>query len=96
MPVGIGKTEFLVKYKGYGYQHNQWVLYENVTAAAITEYLRANQLYDYSWRFRCPVCDKPCRSKQGVKVHRAAKCKRKKQQQGFAGTVAQRLHVKIM
>ena len=32
------------------------------------------------------------RSKQGVRVHYAAKCKRKSQQQAFEGTVAQRLH----
>lgn len=90
--VGIGKTEFLVKWKGYNHEHNAWVAYENATTTAITEYLRANGRYDFSWRFRCASCDKPCRSKQGVKVHYAAKCRRKDQRQTFAGTVAQRLH----
>ena len=69
LPVGLGKTQFLIKWKGYSHDHNQWEPYENVTKAAITEYLRANEKYDFSWRFRCPECDKPCKSKQGVRVH---------------------------
>ena len=92
LPVGIGKTRFLVKWKGYSHDYNEWVDYENVTKAAITEYLRANGKYEFSWRYRCTHCDKPCRSQQGVKVHYAAKCKRKCQRQAFKGTVAQRLH----
>ena len=95
-PAGIGKCEFLIKWQGYNHSHNQWRPYEDVTKAAITEYLKANNVYDYSWRFRCQFCDKPCRSKQGVRVHYAAKCKKREKKQAFAGTVAQRLHTDVI
>ena len=96
LPVGLGACKFLIKWKGYDHSHNRWIAYENVTKAAITEYLQANNIYDYGWQFRCQYCDKPCRSKQGVKVHYAAKCKKKDKDQGFYGTVAQRLHADAM
>ena len=92
LPAGIGKCEFLIKWKGYGHAHNSWRPYADVTKAAITEYLKANGCYDYSWRYRCPSCDKPCRSKQGVRVHYARTCRKRDKEQTFTGTVAQRLH----
>ena len=92
MPIGIDKCEFLIKWRGYSHAHNSWRPYADVTKDAITEYLRANGLYDYSWRFRCQSCDKPCKSKHGVKIHYARVCKRRDRGQTFVGTVAQRLH----
>ena len=92
LPVGIDKCEFLIKWHGYSDAHNSWVPYEDVTKAAITEYLRSNGIYDYSWRFRCQHCDKPCKSKRGAKIHYARKCRKREREQEFTGTVAQRLH----
>ena len=92
LPVGLGPTRFLIKWKGYSHDSDKWEPYENVTKAAITEYLQANGKYDYSWKFRCPRCDKPCRSAHGVKVHYARRCKRYEKIQNYEGTVAKRLH----
>ena len=91
-PIGLEKASFLVKWKGYGHTHNRWVSYENITPEAIVEFLRANNNYDYRWRHRCPHCDKPCRSAQGVKVHFARKCKKLQAKQTFNGTVAAKLY----
>ena len=53
MPVGLGSANFLIKWKGYGHEHNLWVPYKNVTKCAITEYLQNNGKYDYAWAHRC-------------------------------------------
>ena len=31
LPVGLGKTQFLIKWRGYNHTYNEWVPYENVT-----------------------------------------------------------------
>ena len=28
-------------------------------------------MYDYEWKHRCQVCDYPCKSPTGVKIHRS-------------------------
>ena len=35
------------------------------------EYEIANGVYDPTWEFRCDVCDTPCKSRHGVKIHKA-------------------------
>ena len=92
LPVGLGKAKFLVKWKNYDHSHNEWVEYDRVTKPAILEYLKANGKYDHAWAHRCEVCDKPCRSSHGVKIHYAAKCKDKTKCQHYEGTVAAQLH----
>ena len=39
-PAGLVKTEFLIKWKDYDSDENQWVPYENVTKTVILDYLR--------------------------------------------------------
>ena len=60
-PVGIGTTKFLVKWHGYGHDENTWEPYENITKAAINEFLEANGKYDYQWKHRCPRSDNTLR-----------------------------------
>ena len=91
-PIGLGPTEFLIKWQGYNSSENKWIKYENVTKAAIDEYLHTNRLYDHQWKHRCHSCGKPCRTAHGVKIHYARKCKHKDKQQSFQGTVAADLH----
>ena len=91
-PVGLGPIKFKIKWQGYSHDANTWEPYENVTKAAITEYLKAQGKYDFSWKFRCPRCDKPCKSAHGVKIHYARSCKRYESSQHYEGTVAKRLH----
>ena len=92
LPVGIGPTKFLVKWEGYGHRDNTWEPYENITKAAITEFLQNNGKYDYRWQHRCPRCDKPCRSARGVQVHYARKCRKYDKAQRFEGTIAKQKH----
>ena len=68
-PIGYGKTEFLVKWKGYSSKENQWLPYENVAPDVIKEFLQKNGLWDEQWEHRCPICDKPASSERGVRTH---------------------------
>ena len=52
----------------------------------------SNGKYDYQWRYRCPRCDKPCRTARGVKVHYARRCRKYDQEQQFEGTIAKQKH----
>ena len=96
LPIGIGPAKFLVKWEGYGHGDNTWEPYENITKAAINEYLQSNGKYDHQWQHRCPRCDKPCRSARGVKVHYARKCKKYEREQQFEGTIAKKKHVEAV
>ena len=93
-PAGYGKTEFLVKWKGYGDHHNRWRPYEDIAPDTIKDYLQENGLWDHDWPHRCPNCDKPAKSATGVKIHqaRSKECKNMwtQRQQNFAGTEAER------
>ena len=92
LPVGLGPTKFLIKWQGYGHKDNTWEPYENVNKNVFTDYLKTNGKYDHSWQFRCPRCDKPCKSARGVKIHYTRTCKKYDDNQKYAGTVAERLH----
>ena len=92
LPVGLGPTKFKIKWQGYSHDANTWEPYENITKDAITEYLKAQGKYDHAWKYRCPRCDKPCKSAHGVKIHDARSCRRYENNQRFEGTVAKRLH----
>ena len=92
LPVGLGPTKFKIKWQGYTHDADTWEPYANVTKRAITEFLKTQGKYDYSWKHRCPRCDKPCKSAHGVKIHYARSCKRYDRDQRYEGTVAERLH----
>ena len=91
-PIGLGPTKFKIKWQGYSHDANTWEPYANVTKDAITEYLKAQGKYDHAWRYRCPRCNKPCKSAHGVKIHYARSCRRYDNSQCYEGTVAKRLH----
>ena len=86
----VGKREFLVQWAGYGREHNSWEPRKNIVPDYVTEFLKANGMYDHTWdkAARCPHCDKPCRSEFGVKVHLRFCEHGPEPQQNFKGTVA--------
>ena len=86
LPTGISEAQFLVKWQGYDHDANQWVSYENITKAAIVEYLQANGKYDYGWEHRCKVCDRPFKTARGMKIHYTKTCKKKEKHQHYEGT----------
>ena len=69
-PARSSKQEFLIEWKGYGRAHGSWVYRYNIDPDCVTEYLKANDMYDYNWSGKhCPHCYLPCKSKFGVFVH---------------------------
>ena len=64
-----GRREFLIRWKGYGPEHDQWRPRTEITPAAINEFLKSNDLYDYDKTARCPHCDRAFKNARGVKVH---------------------------
>ena len=47
-----------------------------------------NNAYDYDWPFRCDICDLPCASARGIKIHKC-KAHRNDNDQSFTGTMAE-------
>ena len=47
----------------------------------------ANGAYDFSWRFRCGICDLSCSTARGIKIHQTRAHKEEKMQ-NFNGSLA--------
>ena len=89
-PTHSARQEFLITWKGYGQEHDSWQPRKNIDPESVTEFLKANDLYDYGWAGeRCPYCDLPCKSSRGVKIHLRA-CRCVLDEQSFTGTLADR------
>ena len=87
---GTSDRRFLIRWKGYGPEHDQWEPRQHIHPTLITEYLLANNLYDHGWTGkRCPWCDKPCKNERGVKAHMRW-CDFKPDVQKFTGTCAEK------
>ena len=86
---GSQNRKFLVRWEGYGDEHDSWQPRNNLPPAVVNEFLIANNLYDFEWPGgRCPHCDRPCKSQHGVKIH-ARKCWQRPTTQNFTGTCAE-------
>ena len=46
---GSKDRKFLIRWKGYGPEHDQWEPREHIHPSLINEYLHANNLYDHEW-----------------------------------------------
>ena len=87
---GTPERKFLIRWAGYGPEHDQWEPRKNVHPELINEYLHANNLYDHEWPGeRCPWCDNPCKNARGVKAHMRW-CPFKPNEQRFTGTCAEK------
>ena len=83
--------EFFIEWKGYGREEDRWVKRKFIDPDYVTDYLKANGLYDYEWQGeRCPCCDLPCKNAFGVRIHLNACRYVASEEQNFAGTLADR------
>ena len=90
-PPRSSRQEFLIKWKGYGCEHDCWRPRCDVDPDCVADYLKANGLYDYNWPgVRCPHCYLPCKSERGLKIHLKACRYVDEAQQNFTGTAAER------
>ena len=89
-PANSSRQQFLIKWKGYGEEHDSWQPRGNIDPDYVKEYLQANGQYDYSWPGpRCPCCDLPCKSEHGLRMHLKS-CRYVEEQQHFTDTLADR------
>ena len=87
----IGNRQFLIKWAGYGQEHNTWEPRKNLTRELVNDFLLANDLYDHDWSgVRCPGCDQPCKSAFGLRMHSKYCIAKPETQQQFQGTCADR------
>ena len=64
---------YLVRWEGHGPKEDRWEPRSHLPPDVIQDYEVAKGVYDYDWPHRCQVCDHPCRSEHGIKIHHA-KC----------------------
>ena len=61
--------KYRIRWKNYQEEDDTWGPRANLHPTAIKEFEVENNLYVDSWPHRCPVCDLPCNSDRGVKIH---------------------------
>ena len=79
--------EYLVRWKDYSPEWDLWVPRGNIHHETIKEFELVNGIYDQDWPHRCDICDLPCKSQTGVKIHRS-KAHKTQRVQNFNGTAA--------
>ena len=83
--------KYLIKWQGYPREFNSWEPRGYIHPSEITAFEKTNDIFDYSWQHRCPVCELPMKSQRGVKIHLVNHCKiinDANQQQDFTGRLA--------
>ena len=86
---GSPRRRFLIRWQGYGPEYDTWEPRKNLRPGMVNDFLRANGLYEHNWPgARCPLCDMPCKSERGVKIHMRSCLLRPDDEQNFAGTCA--------
>ena len=83
----VTDRKYKVRWQGYSPQEDSWIPRSNLHPEAIKDYELEVGAYVQGWRFRCPVCDLPCKSQRGVKIHQARAHKAAKPQ-AFEGRLA--------
>ena len=73
----------------YGPKHDTWEPRKHLRPETVNSFLHANGPYEHNWPgARCPLCDLPCKSEWGVKIHMRSCLLRPDTEQNFVGTCA--------
>ena len=72
--------KYKIRWAGFSADHDTWEPRGNLHPEAIRDYEMANGAYVFTWPHRCDVCNLPCRSSRGIKIHKAKSHKAEKQQ----------------
>ena len=65
----VWAKKFKVRWRGYGAEADTWEPRSNLHPELIRDFELENNIYAHNWRFRCHICDLPCASARGVKIH---------------------------
>ena len=79
--------KYKIRWKDYHSDFDTWEPRGNIHPELIREYELTNGVYDFSWKFRCSLCDLPCSTERGIKIH-CARAHKEQKKQNFRGTLA--------
>jgi len=79
--------QYKIRWDGYSEKWDTWEPRSHLHPEAIADFEKANDLYDHDWLHRCDICDLPCKSDRGVRIHKSAK-HRNETTQNFKGRLA--------
>ena len=85
----ITSRKYKIRWKGYSNEWDTWEPRGSIHPQLIRDYETQVGIYDTQWSHRCEICDLPCKSGKGIKIHKA-KAHKPQQEQCFKGRLADR------